>query len=163
PFTITNSGSYYLTGNLTGVAGTNGITINADNVTLDLEGFALKGATGWISLSGILVRSPHKNIHITHGAVSGWATNVDAGLADSGKCERIQASSSGYDGLIVGAAGVLNDCTANNTGGDGIRVGSFCTLSSCTAEFSASNGIRAGDSCTLSSCAARNSLSVGIE
>src|SRR5205085_693571 len=35
PFTITNSGSYYLTGNLTGTAGANrGITILTDHVTL---------------------------------------------------------------------------------------------------------------------------------
>src|SRR4030095_6606576 len=39
PFTISSPGSYYVTSNLTGVAGQHGITINADNVTLDLGGF----------------------------------------------------------------------------------------------------------------------------
>jgi hypothetical protein len=43
PFTITNAGSYYLTTNLVGTSGTNGITIASGNVTLDLEGFALLG------------------------------------------------------------------------------------------------------------------------
>ena len=43
PFTISAPGSYYVTGNLTGVAGQHGITIDADNVTLDLGGFELVG------------------------------------------------------------------------------------------------------------------------
>jgi hypothetical protein len=46
PFTITNSGSYYLVGNLAGVAGQNGITVQAHSVTLDLAGFALSGGAG---------------------------------------------------------------------------------------------------------------------
>ncbi len=44
PFNITSKGSYYLTKNLTaGVAGTS-ITVNADDVTLDLKGFVMDGA-----------------------------------------------------------------------------------------------------------------------
>src|ERR1051325_5982475 len=48
PFSITQPGSYYLSGNLTG---TTGITIAASGVTLDLNGFELVGGAG----SGILV------------------------------------------------------------------------------------------------------------
>ena len=43
PFTISNSGSYYLTANLTGAAGSDGITILASDVTLDLNGFTMTG------------------------------------------------------------------------------------------------------------------------
>ena len=43
PITISEFGSYYLTGNLTGLPGTNGITIISDSVTIDLNGFALIG------------------------------------------------------------------------------------------------------------------------
>src|SRR5947209_6383814 len=39
PFSISAPGSYYLTTNLTGI--TNGISITADNVTLDLGGFSI--------------------------------------------------------------------------------------------------------------------------
>src|SRR5712692_225180 len=46
PFPIVSPGSYYLTTNLTGIAGTNGITIAASDVTLDLSGFALGGVIG---------------------------------------------------------------------------------------------------------------------
>src|SRR5437762_13979859 len=43
-FKITQPGSYYLTGNITGVAGKHGIEIAASGVTLDLNGFDLLGA-----------------------------------------------------------------------------------------------------------------------
>src|SRR5215813_4957107 len=46
PFTINQPGSYYLTGNLTGAPGANGINISASDVTLDLGGFALIGSGG---------------------------------------------------------------------------------------------------------------------
>jgi hypothetical protein len=40
PFTITTPGSYYLTTNLYSPSG-NGITVSANDVTIDLNGFAL--------------------------------------------------------------------------------------------------------------------------
>ena len=49
-FVISQSGSYYLTGSITGVAAKHGIKITAPYVTLDLGGFTLTGIAG--SLSG---------------------------------------------------------------------------------------------------------------
>ena len=43
PFTITEGGSYYLTANLTGVPLADGITVNASDVTIDLNGYTLDG------------------------------------------------------------------------------------------------------------------------
>src|SRR4051794_22926117 len=43
-FIISAPGSYYLTGNLTGVSGQTGICIASNDVTLDLGGFVLAGA-----------------------------------------------------------------------------------------------------------------------
>ena len=51
PFMVTSSGSYYLTGNLTGTAGQAGIAITADHVTIDLNGFALI-APGTTAIAG---------------------------------------------------------------------------------------------------------------
>src|SRR5438105_3055049 len=52
-FKITQPGSYYLTGNITGVAAKNGIAIAASGVTLDLNGFDLLGVAS--SLDGVSV------------------------------------------------------------------------------------------------------------
>src|SRR4051794_212724 len=43
---ISQPGSYYLTNNITGDPGKNGISVQADNVTLDLNGFALIAGGG---------------------------------------------------------------------------------------------------------------------
>src|SRR5438445_13129756 len=57
PFAITNSGSYYLTTNLTGTGGGAAISITTSNVTLDLNGFTLAGL-GTSTGIGIFVTSP---------------------------------------------------------------------------------------------------------
>jgi hypothetical protein len=49
PFTISSPGSYYVTANLTGVAGQHGISVNASGVTLDLGGFELAGVGGGLA------------------------------------------------------------------------------------------------------------------
>src|SRR5438552_17484090 len=59
PFTITISGSYYITSNLTAAAAQNGIIVQADNVTLDLNGFMLAGTGG--GQKAIVVSGAHKN------------------------------------------------------------------------------------------------------
>jgi len=53
-FIITTPGSYYPVGNIAGTSGKHGISIQANDVALDLNGFALIGGTG---LCGIHV--PH--------------------------------------------------------------------------------------------------------
>jgi hypothetical protein len=44
PFKITESGSYKLSGSLVAPAATDGIDIQANDVTLDLNGFSISGA-----------------------------------------------------------------------------------------------------------------------
>ncbi|MGZ5022930.1 MAG: hypothetical protein ACXWAX_10115, partial [Chthoniobacterales bacterium] len=63
PFTISTAGSYYVTANLTGVVGQHGITINADNVTLDLGGFELIGPGSSVTV-GVRVVSGHTDATI---------------------------------------------------------------------------------------------------
>jgi hypothetical protein len=59
PYKITAPGSYYLTANLTATGNGAGITISANNVTLDLNGFALIGG-GSGSVAGINVPAAQK-------------------------------------------------------------------------------------------------------
>lgn len=82
PFTISAPGSYYFTTNLTGVAGSAGITIASDDVTPDLMGFTLRGVSG--SREGIDVRATRRNITIRNGVVREWGYHgVDAYNADN--------------------------------------------------------------------------------
>ena len=72
-FIISQPGSYYLTTNLVGVSGKNGINIAANCVTLDLNGFALLGGPG--SSSAIYILGAQTNITVRNGTISGWGSS----------------------------------------------------------------------------------------
>jgi len=80
PLTITQSGSYYLTKNLT-ATGT-AITIQADDVTIDLCGFTLSGPNSGWSSSGILIedlpQSIIKNVEIRNGTIRDFGFGINA-------------------------------------------------------------------------------------
>ena len=73
-FVIGSPGSYCLTTNIIGVSGKDGIDIDANNVTLDLNGFSVVGVSG--SLSGI--NTAFANVVIRNGIVSQWTNGVDS-------------------------------------------------------------------------------------
>src|SRR5207244_2456549 len=66
PFTITNSGSYYLTTNLNVTAG-DAITVSANGVTLDLNGFTIASTEASPTGTGILLSNNRSAIHILNG------------------------------------------------------------------------------------------------
>jgi len=47
-FIISAPGSYFLVGNITGESGKHGVSIQSDDVTLDLNGFAVIGGGGGV-------------------------------------------------------------------------------------------------------------------
>jgi hypothetical protein len=125
PLTISSAGSYYLTTNLTGVAGTNGITIVANNVTLDLNGFTLQGVV-LASLTGLYVSGTRTNITVRNGTISGWGQHgvfagTFANLSENVVFERLTVSAN--NGMGIGGAGcAVRDCEASVNGSYGIYV-----------------------------------------
>jgi len=79
PFTITNSGSYYLTTNLT-VSSGNAITIATNGMTLDLGGFTIASTAASATGSGIYLNSALRNITILNGFIQGGVTNNGSGV-----------------------------------------------------------------------------------
>ncbi len=162
PFVLTNSGSYVVTENLKGSAGSNGITIAASDVTLDLNGFSLAGAPG--SLSGIAVSGKRINVIIKNGVVREWGQSGIQGLsASNAAVQSVQAYRCGVDGLQVGTGWTLFECEASDNGRDGISAQDISLLTQCLARNNARYGIVAGDYCLLESCSARENASVGIK
>jgi hypothetical protein len=124
PYTISSSGSYYLTTNLPGSAGQDGIVVSANNVTLDLNGFVLDGTvsigvsvvTGQPSPnmryygSGIHANENVTNLLVRNGSLLGWQGNgVDAAQCDGCVFERLRISGSGSWGLVAGYRGTVRD------------------------------------------------------
>src|SRR5260370_9368282 len=65
PFTISVAGSYYVTTNLAAVAAVDGITVAADNVSVDLNGFSL---TGFGTINSAVYSPPaRKTLSIRNG------------------------------------------------------------------------------------------------
>ncbi|ANM30470.1 hypothetical protein ABI59_14170 [Acidobacteria bacterium Mor1] len=170
PFTITSSGSYYVTGVLTGTSGSNGITIDADYVTLDLEGFALVGVAG--SLDGIRVTGNREGITIQHGLVRDWGQDgIDAETVNAGTVRDIRAINNGDFGIRLGSTSVtppqrrsmVLECTATENGGGGVNVGRGSLVYRTIASNNTGDGIVGGADSSYDGCVADFNTGDGIE
>jgi cysteine-rich repeat protein len=122
PFNITNSGSYYLTANLTGVSGQGGIIISASHVTIDLAGFTMSGVAG--SLDAVQLSPGVVNATILNGALANWGGNgVAAASASSCRFEQLRVLGNGGAGLVCGSNALVTGCTILNQTGDGVVAG----------------------------------------
>ena len=158
PFNITMQGSYYLTANLTANGSGGGVTISADNVTLDLNGFALIGG-GSGQVAGIKVSGAHKNIVIRNGTVRSWtnggvnAVNAANSVIQSLRVSNNTAPSTFFNiaALSIGSQSTVKECfVTQNTFCQGIAAGRASLVSACVVSgHSASAGIQAGDDCYI--------------
>lgn len=123
PVTISVQGaSYYLTGSLTGSPGNDGITISADGITLDLNGFALIG--GASSKDGVVISSGIDGVTIRNGTISEWGDDAIEGSAGAFPnesqyhvVEKIHAIDNVDNGIVLGKGSRVSDCSTVNNGG----------------------------------------------
>lgn len=165
-YKITQSGSYYLTGNITGVVGEHGIEIAADHVTIDLMGFALRGVPG--SLNGITTEGQHAQITVRNGMVTAWGAHgiglaeVTIGDGDGSLIEGVTASLNGDRGIFVGEGCVVRACVARLNTGNGIHTYTNAAIESCSAHENGFHGIVGGSGSTVTNCTAKDNASHGI-
>ena len=157
-FKITLPGSYYLTGNITGVVGKHGIAIAASGVTLDLNGFDLAGIPAMGAFDGVSVTvSGPTNIAVINGSVRSWGDEgVDLGTMGATNCrvDNVRARGNVGAGISVGEDTVVSNCAVSNNTGSGITAGGRCAISVCTAGGNTAHGISVGFYTTLNSCVA---------
>lgn len=161
-YRITQAGSYYLTGNIAGVAGKNGIVIAANGVTLDLNGFELVGGSGSLdgvtSLGGLL-----RTCRVVNGTVRSWGGNGVAFVSGQEHHVRdVHARANLGAGITCGAASVIESCTAANNTSDGIACLTNSVVRQCTAFFNGGNGISAGAGGLVSECTGIGNTLYGI-
>ena len=150
PFVISQPGSYYATTNLTlSVAGT-GIVVNANDVSIDLNGFQLNGP-GASSSIGVLQQPWFRNLTLVRGNLSGWGQCAVSADGSAGRFAFLTLSGNA-SGLYAGPKSQISDCTASD--------------SSFPAFFSLIFGFMAAESCTLQRCAAiantGNNMAIGF-
>ena len=148
--TINQSGSYYLAGNLTVTSG-NAISITADFVTLDLNGFTISSTANPASGNGILILA--SDVTVTNGNISG---GYDIG-EDSGPGFGTGIKSE-EDGPIE-----INRIKVAGCAEDGIQLGNdfnkFNSVTSCFVRNIGNIGIVA---ITVEKCHVRNASEGGI-
>jgi hypothetical protein len=159
PVTISSPGSYYLTTNITVTsAGTsNGVTIAANNVTLDLNGFTISSTVNPAVGAGILLgpTSGVTNVTILNGFITGGVTNNAGVYNGPGFSEGIvyAAAAPPYNARVSGVsvAGCLKY---------GIYLASHSTaVESCLVDMIGFYGIYAG---TVANSRAEDCYSTGV-
>ena len=160
-FRIAQPGSYYLSANVTGSSGLDGITIDTDDVTIDLNGFALIGVPG--SLDGIRANGTRKNLAIENGTVSAWGGDgVNLSTASNSIVNRVRSEGNGGTGISTDKGSLVSHCTAAENTGTGINVGPGSLVTTCTARENGGRGIAALDSSTIIGCTVHDNVSDGI-
>ena len=146
-------------------AGVNGITVDADDITIDLAGHALIGP-GASSGHGIYQADDLYNLTILNGKISGWSNISKGGIFARGSSfliHGIQVTTNFY-GMYLFDNGAINDCTAMNNVSIGIRSGSKNVISDCIAKGNGAYGISASSSSKISNCVSgsnRGGISTG--
>lgn len=79
---INQPGSYFLSSNLVGTVGLNGINITASDVRLDLNGFVLIGVSNRTAI--VTTASGVQRIRVENGRLSGWQSGVNLYTAGTG-------------------------------------------------------------------------------
>ncbi len=152
PLTISTPGSYYLTENVTTVG--TAITVAADDVTIDLAGFALVGPDSGTNYG--IYMDERSNVEIRSGTVRNFHTGIYE-YSTSGRNHRVidvRAVFNSDSGIYLAGSGhLVKDCLATNNGvyaatlsvygiyassGSG---GSGSTVTGCTAS---DNGVGSG-------------------
>ena len=163
PFTITTSGSYYVVSNLTGLAGSHGITINSgvSDVTLDLHGFTLSGVSN--SMNGISATGSSTNLHVMNGTLRNWGFSGIQGVnAINSVYERLCVLSNVFVRLACGQGSTVRECVATRNGTAGISAAEFCQVVDCVARQNATNGITIQQRSMVARCLVSENGFLGI-
>ena len=164
PFTISQSGSYYLSGNLEFTATTgNAITISASNVTLDLMGFTLSSTAG-VTGEAIHLNGGLRNIAVKNGVIAGNTIVTVTGVSPNWTWS---SAPGGFSRGIWGASPANSNCQLSELRISGCRadgVGGFLQvfITKVSAFENGGRGI-AGTDGSVTDSTALNNNSDGIE
>ena len=180
-FVLSQPGSYYLIENLVGSQERNGISVRADGVTLDLNGFALLGEAAG-TMRGVDVPMPCHGFALSNGTVMGWpGGGVMAAAAVMRAQGLLLTGNIGAVGLTAGNGSLVQGCvaSANGTGFSladrtsilesiatvnsqvGIMATSYVSILDCTCSRNGWAGVTAEAACVIARCSATRNLPDG--
>lgn len=112
PYVINAPGSYIVVTDLTIPGpGISGITITANNVSLDLNGHNLIGAGGMVGAHGVNIVTPATDIEVKNGVIRHWGGDgIYAFKVDRCVVSNIRAVGNGLNGIELQDGCVVTDC-----------------------------------------------------
>jgi hypothetical protein len=166
-YVISQPGSYYLTGNVAGAVGKNGIEIAAPGVTLDLMGFEVIGGAG--ALRGIVATAGNGGMNaIRNGTIRSWGQRgIDLSLANCNynSLSDLRVLGCSHGGIQGNLAMNITNCTVSSNSDFGIQVQDLAVITGCTMQSNGGGfGITTGTGSVVAHCAARfntGGISVG--
>jgi hypothetical protein len=166
PITICNPGSYKLSGNLTiADANTTAIVIATDDVTIDLNGFSIRGPVSCVKStfpvqcsatgSGIGITFSSKfvttdNTTILNGTIRGMGQDGINLNSFGARIEGVHAESNGRGGIAI-VDGVVTHCTSTVNALHGISTGADAVVTFNRVLYNGGNGINGGGTVTNNS------------
>ena len=152
PVTITECGSYFLTGCLTGNGSGHGITVAADNVTINLNGFTLEGS-GSGQWDGIHIEPGFDGIVVVNGQICCWGDDGVEGQDDSStRLESMTVTGNGGHGANLGVASFVIDSVFKGNGTDGVYVRDGSKVANSVAMDNGRGGFTAQDGAFIDDC-----------
>jgi hypothetical protein len=141
PYIISSPGFYYLGGNLDYAGIENAITVNADEVTIDLMGNRIASTNEAGFRKGIYMHG-RKNVEIRNGSISDFSVGIfeDSAAAIGHNVNNIRALRNYVAISLSGTNHMVMRCTASNNSSDGIYVNEGI-VSECTAQGGNNRGI----------------------
>lgn len=162
PYIISTPGSYFLTRSLLASTGS-GITVSANDVTIDLMGFTLAG-TALTTTDGILSSGAVRSITIENGNVNDWGGNgINLVSATLIGIDGVNLTQNGVTGMDVGANARVTNCSVvtYNPGVVAIRVGGSSVVSDCSTQ-GYGTGIATSANSTVEDCSVTLASATGI-
>lgn len=161
-FIISQPGSYYLAGNISGAAGKNGILLATTDASLDLSGFVLEGVPG--SLEGVSGGGGNASrSSVVNGVVRNWGSvGVQLAAGDNVQLRDLRLTGNGSNGATVRNGSSITRCVFGSNSAHGLSTGSGNTIVACTSHANASSGFIVGGDCTFSQCTSTNNGGSGI-
>jgi len=160
PLTISEPGSYVAVENLVHAQSGDGITITANSVTLDLNGYRLFGGAGTVSDDGISIPYGH-NIEIRNGTIKGFGDNgIDALFSTNTVFRRLRVMDNYDAGILAGTACSILETVSSRNGvrqgrsgvGVGIEVDIGSMIIDCTVSANYDHGMVVSSGSAVMNC-----------
>ena len=128
PATVSESGSYRLTGNLTVSSNQTAIEVEAAHVTIDLAGFAISGPNDCSSFpctivsSGVGVKILARDVTVMNGLISGMGNSGILSTQPLTRLESVRSIGNGIHGAQISSTSQVTRSLFVGNGGQGLQL-----------------------------------------